>query len=117
MHRPSSLKRSLGETLMPLALRHRHDPSSMREPLPDLVIQRETDVALLAAVQGVAEPERTFDLPVRSGESVVALRPLPGAGFEVETAIAAYRADQVVVATGSFQRPWVPSARTASLPA
>jgi putative flavoprotein involved in K+ transport len=51
----------------------------------------------------------TFDLPVRLGERVVALRPTPeGAGFEIDTATARYGADQVVVATGPFQLPFVP---------
>jgi len=50
-----------------------------------------------------------FDLPVRLGERVLALRPSAGgAGFEIETATARYGADQVVVATGPFQLPFVP---------
>jgi len=51
-----------------------------------------------------------FGLPVRSGEPVLALRRAPdGAGFVVETARARYEADQVVVATGPFRKPLVPS--------
>ena len=53
----------------------------------------------------------TFGLPVRSGEPVHGLRALPGgAGFEVATPRALYHADQVVVATGPFQDPFVPEA-------
>lgn len=52
-----------------------------------------------------------FDLPVRLGERVTALRPLPGvAGFEIDAGPARYRAGQVVVATGPFQHPAVPAA-------
>jgi putative flavoprotein involved in K+ transport len=59
---------------------------------------------------------RAFALPVRSGEAVVSLRGSPGEqGFEIETARARYRADQVVVATGPFQRPSIP-ALAAGLP-
>jgi putative flavoprotein involved in K+ transport len=51
----------------------------------------------------------TFDLPIRLGEAVELLRPLPdSSGFEVLTAGSRYEADQVVVATGPFQRPFIP---------
>lgn len=52
---------------------------------------------------------RTYSLPVRSGGSVLALRAVPGAGFDVQTGMATYAADQVVVATGPFQRPLIPA--------
>jgi putative flavoprotein involved in K+ transport len=48
-----------------------------------------------------------FDLPVRSGEPVTALEP-DGAGYRVTTPRGAYTADQVVVAAGPFQQPFVP---------
>jgi putative flavoprotein involved in K+ transport len=49
-----------------------------------------------------------FDLPVRLNAKVTELRRLDDASFEVHTADAAYRARQVVVATGPFQVPFVP---------
>ncbi|HEX2188813.1 MAG TPA: GNAT family N-acetyltransferase [Longimicrobiaceae bacterium] len=42
---------------MPFAVRHRHDPPSVREPLPGLVVRRETNAAVVAAVQGAPEAE------------------------------------------------------------
>lgn len=60
---------------------------------------------------------RGFGLPVRSGEPVLAVRPLVGeVGFEVETPTARYHARQVVVATGAFQRPAVPALAEALSP-
>jgi putative flavoprotein involved in K+ transport len=51
-----------------------------------------------------------FDLPLRLGEAVRAVRALPGgSGFAVETSSALYRAEQVVVATGPFQCPRTPA--------
>jgi putative flavoprotein involved in K+ transport len=48
-------------------------------------------------------------LPVRTGERVERLAPAAGGnGFEVTTAHSRYRAQQVIVATGPFQRPFVP---------
>jgi putative flavoprotein involved in K+ transport len=49
------------------------------------------------------------DLPVRLNAKVAELRQTPE-GFEVRTADQAYRARQVVVATGPFQVPFVPPA-------
>jgi putative flavoprotein involved in K+ transport len=49
-----------------------------------------------------------FDLPVRVNARVTELRRLDDASFEVRTADAAFRARQVVVATGPFQVPFVP---------
>ena len=50
-----------------------------------------------------------LDLPVRFGAPVLSLRPLPGeAGFQLETPLGAWQAQQVVVATGPFQRPRIP---------
>jgi putative flavoprotein involved in K+ transport len=50
-----------------------------------------------------------FDLPVRSGEPVTHLESR-GWGYAVTTTKRAYTAAQVVVATGPFQRPFVPAA-------
>lgn len=53
---------------------------------------------------------RTFALPIRCGEVVRAVRPLAGgSGYEVETERVRYEAKQVVIATGPFQRPFVPA--------
>jgi putative flavoprotein involved in K+ transport len=49
-----------------------------------------------------------FDLPVRRNAKVTELRRLEDGSFEVRTADQAYRARQVVVATGPFQVPFVP---------
>jgi putative flavoprotein involved in K+ transport len=50
---------------------------------------------------------KAFDLPVRLNARVTHLRRV-GDAFEVRTADAAYRAGQVVVATGPFQVPFAP---------
>jgi putative flavoprotein involved in K+ transport len=49
-----------------------------------------------------------FDLPVRSGTRVTALR-REGSDFTIVTDHATYRARNVVVATGPFQRPAIPA--------
>jgi putative flavoprotein involved in K+ transport len=49
-----------------------------------------------------------FKLPVRRNAKVTELRRLEEGSFEVRTADQAYRAGQVVVATGPFQVPFVP---------
>jgi putative flavoprotein involved in K+ transport len=49
-----------------------------------------------------------FDLPVRAGERVLALRRVADA-WTAETATTRYEAPQVVVATGPFQQPAVPA--------
>ena len=51
----------------------------------------------------------TFDLPVRLNARVTGLSHR-GEGFEVRTADESFRTDQVVVATGPFQMPFVPPA-------
>ena len=51
---------------------------------------------------------RHFELPVEYDSRVQSVR-ASGGGFEVETADRTYEADQVVVATGPFQVPVVPS--------
>jgi putative flavoprotein involved in K+ transport len=51
----------------------------------------------------------TFDLPVRLGCRVTAVRPAPEvSGYLVETPAGRYHARQVVIATGPFQRPHLP---------
>jgi len=49
-----------------------------------------------------------FALPVRSGVEVDRLA-RQGDGFVVESRDCRFEADQVVVAMGNFQRPWVPA--------
>lgn len=66
-----------------------------RTPLRDEVVAYLRDYA------------RRFDLPIRLGERVLELRASP-AGYEIETASRRYRAAQVVVTTGPFQRPLIP---------
>jgi putative flavoprotein involved in K+ transport len=51
---------------------------------------------------------RQFDLPVELGSPVRAIRK-SGADYRVELADRSYEADQVVVATGPFQVPFVPA--------
>lgn len=48
-----------------------------------------------------------FELPVREGVWVKAVRPANG-GFEIETSAGKLTAEQVVVATGGYHRPRVP---------
>jgi putative flavoprotein involved in K+ transport len=52
---------------------------------------------------------RHFELPVEYDSRVRSVRASDGAGFAVEVADRTYEADQVVVATGPFQVPFVPS--------
>jgi putative flavoprotein involved in K+ transport len=48
-------------------------------------------------------------LPVRVGERVTQLRAVaPNAGYEITAGGSRYRAEQVIVATGPFQRPFIP---------
>lgn len=44
---------------MPLAIRHRDDPLPRLTPLPGLVVRREVDAAVMAALQGRTEGEMT----------------------------------------------------------
>jgi putative flavoprotein involved in K+ transport len=50
----------------------------------------------------------SFDPPVREGVTVTRLGRRVGGGFEVETTIGAFTADQVVVAVGGYHTPKVP---------
>jgi putative flavoprotein involved in K+ transport len=55
----------------------------------------------------LARYARTFALPVRLNTTVTAVEPIT-TGYRVRTNGATYHAEQVVVATGGFQRPYVP---------
>jgi putative flavoprotein involved in K+ transport len=58
-----------------------------------------------------------FGLPVRSGEHVVAVRrAAEGSGFAVTTSRGLLEAEQVVIATGGFQRPYIPPLAAALAP-
>jgi putative flavoprotein involved in K+ transport len=50
---------------------------------------------------------RTFELPVRLGSRASSLVRADG-GYRVEAGSASYRAPQVIVATGAYERPYVP---------
>jgi GNAT superfamily N-acetyltransferase len=50
---------------MPLALRHRHDPPTSRDVLPELAVQQETDAALLAAM--LEKPEAEIERRLADG--------------------------------------------------
>jgi putative flavoprotein involved in K+ transport len=52
---------------------------------------------------------RDQSLPVRTGHRATTLRGASGGGFVVEAGDIAFQAAQVIVATGAFQRPWVPA--------
>lgn len=51
---------------------------------------------------------KTFDLPVRCDSRVTSLEATDG-GYRVETSTGSYQARQVIVATGAYQRPRLPS--------
>lgn len=73
-------------------------------PFPDNPDAYPGKEAVAAYLESYAE---RFSLPVRLAERVSALRATPG-GYAVETGSGRYEAEQVVVATGPFQRLWVP---------
>ena len=50
-----------------------------------------------------------INAPVREGTEVTALRQIPGMGYKVETSNGEISARRVVIATGPFQRPFVPN--------
>lgn len=58
----------------------------------------------------------TFQLPIELKTQVTALTPIPD-GYQLETSRGAYQARQVVIATGPFQRPFIPSMREGLEPA
>jgi putative flavoprotein involved in K+ transport len=57
----------------------------------------------------MAEYARAFALPVRYGCRVTALERAAG-GYRLATGSGDYQAGQVIVATGAYQKPWVPPA-------
>lgn len=50
-----------------------------------------------------------FDLPVRFKTSVLEVAPMDGSGYQVKTSGGDYQAKNVVMATGSFQKPKIPA--------
>lgn len=54
---------------------------------------------------------RALELPVRSDSRVTTLEPT-GSGYRLETTAGTYRAAQVIVATGAYQQPHIPSIAT-----
>jgi putative flavoprotein involved in K+ transport len=54
------------------------------------------------------EYARTFELPVRLGSRVTSIE-RSNAGYRLDTASGAHEATQVIVATGAYQRPYVPT--------
>ena len=59
----------------------------------------------------------SFAAPVREGVEVSSLNAVPGGGFALTTAEGVLRADEVVLATGAYQRPHRPGVATPSRPA
>lgn len=57
-----------------------------------------------------------FDLPVQFNKTVTEVAPVEGGGYRVTANGKSYRAQNVVIATGSFQKPKIP-AFSANLPA
>lgn len=49
-----------------------------------------------------------FDLPVRFKTSVLEVAPMDGGGYQVRTEAEVYQAKNVIIATGSFQKPKIP---------
>jgi putative flavoprotein involved in K+ transport len=56
----------------------------------------------------VEEYARTFDLPVRLGTRVTSLEPTPD-GYRLDTSSGVYEAPHVIVATGAYLLPKIPS--------
>lgn len=74
-----------------------------RGPEPDGFMVKDE---LIGWLQGYAP---TFAPPVREHTPVLSVRPVEGgAGFDVRTPEATWRAEQVVVATGGYHRPKIP---------
>jgi putative flavoprotein involved in K+ transport len=72
-------------------------------PDPEGFMNRDQTVAY------IEDYARSFDAPVREGTEVSALRPAPGGGFQLTTSQGDLQARSVVVATGPFQTPRIPS--------
>jgi putative flavoprotein involved in K+ transport len=51
---------------------------------------------------------KSFDAPVLEGVSVTSVEPLDAGGYAVQTDCGSWRADNVVIATGMYQRPRLP---------
>lgn len=91
------------------SLRHLGPQWSTR--LPDFPLPHDDPDGFATARQTVSFLEAYADLiaaPVRTGVEVTALRRGTGHGFTAETPSGVFEADNVVVATGPFQRPVVP---------
>ena len=54
--------------------------------------------------------KKFVDAPLREGVAVTRAAPRPGGGFDLVTSDGAYRADQIVVASGGYHIPIVPRA-------
>lgn len=52
---------------------------------------------------------KKFDLPVQFNTTVLEVSPLDGGGYQVRTDKKTYHAKNVVIATGSFQKPKIPT--------
>jgi putative flavoprotein involved in K+ transport len=65
----------------------------------------------------VQQYARAFALPVRYGSRVSALEGAPGGGYLLATDSGSYRAGQVIIATGAYQKPWTPPAAAGLGPA
>lgn len=76
----------------------------LRFPAPDEHLPTKDEVADYLAAYA-----RRFALPVHSDEAVHTVRPLVGGGFIVGTSQGSWEAEQVVLATGAFQRARLPS--------
>jgi len=50
----------------------------------------------------------SFAPPLRQGEAVAQVRANPRSGFDIKTSAGSYHAQQVVVATGGYQTPFIP---------
>jgi putative flavoprotein involved in K+ transport len=74
-------------------------------PFPDIRARYPTGRQMGDYLQAYA---KHFGLPVRTGSRVTGLRASTMGGYEVDAGEATFCARQVIVATGAFQRPWVP---------
>lgn len=74
-------------------------------PFPQAVDSYPTRDQVVAYLQQYAQ---TFQLPIELNTKVTGVTPIAD-GYLVETNRGSYRARQVVIATGPFQRPFIPS--------
>jgi putative flavoprotein involved in K+ transport len=74
-------------------------------PFPEIGTRFPTGRQMADYLESYAERHH---LPVRAGVRAMALRRNPSGTYTVETDGVGYEADQVIVATGAFQRPYVP---------